>query len=130
VSAIDLIASIILKRPTGRGRKHQHMCADKAYDAADVREFVASEGCTAHIKVNPRRRSKGAQSSGGERPTNDGDISNSKFHPARRWMVERTISWLSKRRGLRTRWAKKAENWLSFVQLACAHILLDLAVLG
>ncbi len=48
----------------------------------------------------------------------------------RRWVVERTISWLSKRRGLRTRWAKKAENWLSFVQLACAHILLNLAVFG
>jgi hypothetical protein len=29
-------------------------------------------------------------------------------------MAERTISWLSKRRGLRTQWAKKAENWLSF----------------
>ena len=48
----------------------------------------------------------------------------------KRWLVERTISWLVKRRGLRTRWAKKAENWLSFVQLACAHILLNLAVLG
>lgn len=43
----------------------------------------------------------------------------------KRWLVERTISWLVKRRGLRTRWAKKAENWLSFVQLACAHILLN-----
>ena len=27
-------------------------------------------------------------------------------------------------------WAKKAENWLALVQLACAHILLNLAVFG
>ena len=40
VSAIDLIASIILKRPVGRGRKQQHMCADKAYDAARGRQGV------------------------------------------------------------------------------------------
>ncbi|HYQ82902.1 MAG TPA: IS5 family transposase [Rubrobacter sp.] len=125
VSAIDLIASIVLKRPA---HKEQHLCADKSYDAQDVREFVASEGYAAHIKVNPRR-SKDAQRSGDEQPA-DNAPANSKVHPARRWMVERTISWLSKRRGLRTRWAKKAENWLSFVQLACAHILLNLAVLG
>jgi putative transposase len=125
VSAIDLIASIVLKRPA---HKEQHLCADKAYDAQDVREFVASEGYAAHIKINPRR-SKGAQRSGNEQPA-DNDPANSKVHPARRWMVERTISWLVKRRGLRTRWAKKAETWLSFIQLACAHILLNLAVFG
>ena len=44
--------------------------------------------------------------------------------------IERTISWLVKRRSLRTRWSKKAENWLALVQLACAHILLNLAVFG
>lgn len=46
------------------------------------------------------------------------------------WIVERTVSWLSKRRSLRTRWFKKAGNWLALVQLACAHILLNLAVFG
>ena len=44
--------------------------------------------------------------------------------------IERTISWLTKRRSLRTRWSKKAENWLALIQLACAHVLLNLAVLG
>ena len=44
--------------------------------------------------------------------------------------MERTISWLTKRRGLRTRWSKKAENWLALIQLACAHVLLNLAVFG
>jgi transposase len=125
MSAINLIVSVVLKRPA---HKEQHLCADKAYDATDVREFVASEGYIAHIKVNPRRRSKGAQRSGDECPANND--SSKKVHPARRWIVERTISWLTKRRGIRTRWAKKAENWLALVQLACAHILLNLAVFG
>lgn len=124
VSAIDLIVSILTKRPA---HKEQHLCADKAYDATDVREFLASEGYTAHIKVNPRR-SKGAAESSGEPP--QGDVLPEKPYPARRWVVERTISWLTKRRSLRTRWAKKAENWLALVRLACAHILLNLAVFG
>src|ERR687886_1947103 len=56
VSAIDLLVSVVLKRPA---HKEHHLCADKAYDATDVREFVISEGYTPHIKANPRG-SKGA----------------------------------------------------------------------
>ena len=44
--------------------------------------------------------------------------------------IERTHSWLTKRRGLRTRWSKKSENWLAMIQFACAHVLLNLAVFG
>jgi len=118
VSAIELIVSVALKRPS---HKEQHLCADKAYDAEDLREFVASAGYIAHIKVNPRTK-------GVKHPPDDD--SSKRVHPARRWIVERTISWLSKRRSLRTRWSKKAENWLTLVRLACAHILLNLAVFG
>jgi hypothetical protein len=53
VAAIDLIVSVALKRPA---HKEQHLCADKAYDASEVREFAASEGYTTHIKVNPRKK--------------------------------------------------------------------------
>ena len=44
--------------------------------------------------------------------------------------MERTISWLTKRRGLRTRWSKKSENWLAMIHFACADVLLNLAVFG
>lgn len=44
--------------------------------------------------------------------------------------MERAISWPTKRRAIRTRWTKKAENRLALIQLARAHILLDLAVFG
>ena len=48
----------------------------------------------------------------------------------RRWVVERTFSWLAKRRSIRTRWCKKAANWLALLQFACAHILFNLAFSG
>jgi putative transposase len=125
ISAVDLIVSIVLKRPA---QKEQHLCADKAYDASEVREFATSRegGYTTHIKVNPRKK-ESTQSSGQSSQQRD---SHGEAHPARRWVVERTISWLVKRRSLRTRWSKKAENWLALIQLACAHVLLNLAVFG
>jgi putative transposase len=125
VSAIDLIVSVLVKRPAHK--EQQHLCADKAYDATDVREFAASEGYTAHIKANPRRRA--GRSEDEDLQEKEG-AAGEKTHPARRWVVERTISWLTKRRGLRTRWSKKSENWLALIQFACAHVLLNLAVFG
>jgi hypothetical protein len=49
--------------------------------------------------------------------------------PARRWVVERTFSCLAKRRSIVTRWCKKSQNWLVFVHMACAQILLNI-ILG
>ena len=47
------------------------------------------------------------------------DSFGEKTHPARRWVVERTLSWLSKCRGLLVRYDKKASNFLGLLQLAC-----------
>ena len=41
---------------------------------------------------------------------------------ARRWIVERTHGWLNRFRGLLIRWARKVENYLAFVYLACRII--------
>ena len=40
----------------------------------------------------------------------------------RRWVVERTIGWLNKCRGLLVRYEKKAENYLGMTELACCLI--------
>jgi putative transposase len=48
------------------------------------------------------------------------DPQGRKRHPARRWVVERTLSWLSKCRALLVRYDKKAQNYLGLLQLACA----------
>lgn len=36
---------------------------------------------------------------------------------------ERTHSWLNSSRWLLVRWEKKAENYLAFIQLACAQLI-------
>jgi putative transposase len=115
-AVVSVVLAVVVPRPTST----QHFCADRAYDYADVHEFVLSAGYEPHIKHRRRR--------GEPKPADDipGEVS----FPARRWVVERTFSWLVKRRSSRTRWCKNAANWLALVQLACAHILCDLAIYG
>ncbi len=109
-AAVSVVISVVVERP----EKEQHLCADMAYDATDFREFLVLEGYTPHIKHNPR---------GSKNPEPSQPGFGECTYPARRWVVERTLSWLVKRRSIRTRWAKKVSNWLAFVQFACAHIL-------
>lgn len=41
---------------------------------------------------------------------------------ARRWVVERTHSWLHRFRAILIRWAKKPANYLAMIHFACAII--------
>jgi putative transposase len=41
---------------------------------------------------------------------------------ARRWVVERTHSWMNRFRRLLVRWEKKVDNYLAMVHFACAFI--------
>ena len=115
-SADDLIFSVVVRRPSVQ----QHLCADKGYDYDDVHQVVRDENYIPHIKHRRRR---------GE-PPDPCPIPGEHRYPARRWVVERTLGWLVKRRSLRTRWCKKPENWLALIQFACAHILHDMAIFG
>lgn len=114
-SMADLIFSVVVPRPAGR----QNLCADKGYDYEDVFELVLDANYTPHIKHRRRRNEPEPE-----------PIPEDKKYPARRWVVERTFAWLTKRRSIRTRWCKKADNWLAFIQFACAHIVCDLAIFG
>ena len=111
-SADDLIVHIVVKRPY----MEQHFCADRGYDFVDVHTFVSLSNYVAHIK-HKRKRNE---------PKEEYPIPGEKSYPARRWVVERTFGWLAKRRSVATRWCKKPENWLAFVHMACAEIVLGL----
>ena len=113
----DLVFSMVVDRPDAE----QHLCLDRGYDYADIWDFLHLEHYVSHIKHRRRR---------GEPQIDPCPIPGETQHPARRWVVERTFSWLAKRRSIRTRWAKKAANWLALLQFACAHILLNLAFSG
>jgi len=115
-SADDLIVHIVAKRPNSE----QHFCADKGYDYEDVHQFVGLQNYIEHIKHRRRRNE----------PKEECPIPGEKSFPARRWVVERTFSWLAKRRSIATRWCKKPHNWLAFVHMACSQILLNIMFLG
>jgi len=99
--------SIPVERPAPTSRKRQHFCADKGYDYSAVREVVARSSYVAHIKGRGQEEV--------ERKTVP-------KYRARRWVVERTHSWMNRFRRLLIRWEKKVDNYLAFVHLACAWI--------
>ena len=113
----EVILSIMIERPA----TEQHLCADRGYDSQDVKDFLQLEHYIPHLKHRRRR---------GEPKVELCPVPGEVQYPARRWVVERTFSWLAKRRSLRTRWSKKAANWLALVQFATAHILFDMAFFG
>ena len=47
------------------------------------------------------------------------DPEGKKRYPARRWVVERTLGWLSKCRSILVRYEKKAANYLGLIKVAC-----------
>lgn len=101
--------AIVVERPEPTAEAPQHLCLDKGYDNPTGHQAAAAYHYTPHIrrigeeKFDERRR---------------------KRYPARRWVVERTWAWLSKRRALLVRYDKHASNFLGLLQLACALLWL------
>ena len=50
------------------------------------------------------------------------DATGIKPYPAQRWVVERTLAWLSKCRTILVRYDKMMSNYIGLIQLACALI--------
>jgi len=96
--------AIVAERPESTDEVSQHLCLDKGYDNEPSREIVRERGYVAHI----RRIGEEKKDEAGE-----------KRYPARRWVVERTLAWLSKCRALLIRYDKKARNYLGLIKLAC-----------
>lgn len=99
--------SIVVTRPEPTADQPQGMCLDKGYDYDEVRALLAEFGFTAHI----RSRDEEAR-----------DLAQDANKRARRWVVERTHSWMNRFRRILVRWEKKAENYLAFLHFACALI--------
>jgi putative transposase len=72
-----------------------------------VYELVAELGFSAHVRARGEEAKAIKQEAG---------------FRARRWVVERTHSWLNRFRGLLIRWSKKPENHRALLQLACGLI--------
>jgi putative transposase len=106
------LESILLERPDVADGRRQGLCLDKGYDDPEVYELLGEFGFTAHI------RSRGEEKQALEREAG---------FRARRWVVERTHSWLNRFRGLLIRWSQKPRSRLALLQLACGLIAWRLA---
>ena len=99
--------SLVVERPEPTDEQPQGMCLDKGYDYDEVRDILREFSFTAHIR--PR----------GEEAK---DIKAEAGKKARRWVVERSHSWLNRFRRILVRWDKKPEHYLAFLHFACALI--------
>jgi putative transposase len=98
--------AIVVERPapTEQAPCYEHLCLDKGYDKAPAREIVEQRVYVPHIRKI------------GEEKLDDAGV---KRYPARRWVVERTLGWLSKCRAILVRYDKKAANYLGLIKVAC-----------
>lgn len=103
----ETLESIVVDRPQSTEEQPQGMCLDKGYDYQEVRDTLQEFGFTAHI------RSRGEEAK---------DLKAEAGRRARRWVVERTHSWMNRFRRILIRWEKKAQNYIAFLHFACALI--------
>ncbi len=105
--ARETIESIVVQRPKPTRREPQNLCLDKGYDYDEVRVIAEEFRFTAHIRL----RGEDANA-----------IKKRARHTARRWVVERTHSWMNRFRRILIRWEKRPDTYLAMLHLACALI--------
>ena len=96
--------AVVVERPRP-SEQEQNLCLDKGYDNPISTAALAETSYVPHVRRIGEEKL---------------DPNGEKKYPARRWVVERTFSWLSKCRGILVRYDKKAENYLAMVKVACA----------
>jgi putative transposase len=101
----ETLDSIVVERPEPTDEAPQNLSLDKAFDNPTGREATESRGYVPHIRRIGEEKL---------------DEKKRKRYPARRWVVERTLSWLQKCRAILVRYDKKPRNYLGLIQLACA----------
>ena len=101
------LENIVVERPTPTSEQPQGMCLDKAYDFEEVRSTLQEFGFTAHIRARGEEARALVREAGAR---------------ARRWVVERSHSWMNRFRRILVRWDKKPEHYLAFLHFACALI--------
>ena len=95
------------------GKDPEKLIGDKAYDSDKLDEDLKDNRGVEMIAPHRRNRKKPK--------TQDG---RKLRRYTRRWKVERFFAWLQNFRRLVVRYEFHAENFLSFIQLGCAIILL------
>ena len=98
------LEAIVVERPQPSEESPQHLCLDKGYDNPTGWRTTLGHDYQPHI------RRVGEEKAG---------ANGRKTHPARRWVVERTLAWLSKCRAILVRYAKLSSVYLGQIKTAC-----------
>lgn len=101
------LESIQIDRPKPRIWKKQNLCLDTGYKGKEVLDLAKEFGFTLHV----RPRGEEAQ-----------ELKRDASKKARRWVVERTHSWLNRFRRILVRWEKKVESYIAMLHLALGII--------
>ncbi|TXT50109.1 MAG: transposase [Limisphaerales bacterium] len=101
------LARLPTSRPLPSAQRPQSLCLDKGYDYPQTRALAVEYGLALHLRTRGEEV-KALATEPGYRP--------------RRWVVERTHSWLNRFRRLLVRWEKQAANYEALLHLACACI--------
>jgi putative transposase len=101
----DALEQVVVEPPDPREHE-QHLCLDKAFSGGPSDATARVFGYVPHVRQIGQEKLDPA--------------TGKKRHKARRWVVERTIGWLNRCRGILIRYEKKAANYLAVVKLACA----------
>lgn len=102
----ELLDQVVVERPAPTEEKPQGLCLDKGFDYEQCENEARERGYTPHIR---RRGEEIAEKKEGKKP--------------RRWVVERSHSWYNRYRKVLVRFEKKAEHYLSLIDLASALIV-------
>jgi putative transposase len=100
------LEAVVVERPQPTPKRPQHLCLDLGYDNPTGAEAVATHHYIPHLRRIGKEKL-------------DLATGEQRF-PARRWVVERTLAWLSQCRALLIRYDKHAANFRGLLQLACA----------
>jgi len=103
----ETIAQSAGERPDPTPATPQGRCLEKGYDADEVRDLLEAFGFTAHMRARGEEAKARKEEAGCK---------------ARRWVVERTQSWMNRLRRVLIRWDKQGRNYLGFLHLVCASI--------
>ena len=96
------LEAIVVERPDP-DEQEQNLCLDNGYAGQATRDVAGRHDYEPHVRPIQEEKSK----------------AEARRHPPRRWVVERTLGWLSKCRAILVRYAKKSCNYLGLIQLAC-----------
>lgn len=100
---IPTLDSVVVEIPK---EAQKHLCADAGYKGAAASQAIIDHDMIPHVRQRKEEASEKRE----------------KKNPPRRWVVERTHSWLNRYRKLLVSFEKTEDSYLGLTMMACALI--------